>query len=80
MLRDGADIPKEEGQGHPKMTFIVGVILGGLVVLVWGAQEAAGKESLGSTAGKQGKAAAAGAAGRGSRWAVSPKAAREAGS
>ena len=57
------------------MTFIVGVILGGLVVLVWGAQEA-----VGSAAGKQEKAAAAGAAGRGSRRAVPPKAAPESGS
>ena len=61
------------------MTFIVGVILGGLVVLVWGAQEAGAKESLRSAAGKQEKAAAAGAAGRGSRRAVPPKAARESG-
>ena len=59
------------------MTFIVGVILGGLVVLVWGAQEAVGKGSLRSAAGKQEKAAAAGAAGRGSRRAVSPNAAHE---
>jgi predicted negative regulator of RcsB-dependent stress response len=62
------------------MTFIVGVILGGLVVLVWGAQEAVGKESLRSAAAKQEKAAGAGAAGRGSRRAVSPKAAPESGS
>jgi hypothetical protein len=37
------------------MTFIVGVILGGLVVLVWGAGEAGGKESLRSAPDAAGK-------------------------